>query len=153
MSEGFRIVSQVRDIQPTIRAELADYSASGLALLMLDALSEPHEIVAGITQYVEKLRQDDCRLEEDDLCALAALLGDQYVAQFGWRWAEVVPVGNEQAAMFGVVSTDAALMITPFWWVHQVLQASQAANFLHNFARVAKGQLPEAEPGALVGFH
>lgn len=143
---------EVVGVEPELAEEIAERSAAGRALLLIEPAATPLQIVTEITGYVRRLQADACQLETDDLFALAALLGDQYVAAFRWQWAKVCgPAGGE--AFYGVLSPEHALAITPFWWVSHCLQGGEPAGFLRNFQRVAAGDLPPARPGQVLGFH
>ncbi|MBK9616649.1 MAG: hypothetical protein IPO35_14510 [Uliginosibacterium sp.] len=142
----------VVEIEADLAEEIAERSLAGRALLLIAPTATPLQIVADITGYVSKLQADACQLEDDDVFALAALLGDQYVAAFRWQWAKVcAPSGSE--AFYGVLSPGHAIAITPFWWVSHSLQGSEPVGFLRNFQRVAAGDIPPAQPGQVLGFH
>lgn len=144
---------EVCEIEAEILADISERSATGRELLYIDADATPLEIVTEINAYIGKLKADQCQLEYDDIVALAALLGDQYVNGFGWHWAKVCPHGEDAGAMYGVLTANNAILITPFWWVNHVMNTAHPSNFLHNFRLVAAGQLPEAKAGAALGFH
>lgn len=144
---------EVHEIEIHIAEEIAECSATARELLHVEPGATPLEIVSEINAYIGKLKADRCQLEHDDIVALAALLGDQYVAGFAWHWAKVMPRGDDAGAMYGVLTANNAILITPFWWVNHVMSSSHPSNFLHNFKLVAAGKLPKARPGQAVGFH
>jgi len=146
-------MTKICEIEVEIHEDIAGCSASGHELLHIAPGTSPLQIVTEINDYLSKLKADECRLEEDDILALAALLGDQYVAEFGWHWAKVIPHADEAGTLYGVLSPDNAILIAPFWWVNHVLSTAAPANLLLNFRLVSSGKLPEAQAGAAVGFH
>lgn len=144
---------EVIGIEPDLADEIAECSAAGRDLLLIAPSATPRDIVGEITDYVRKLQADACQLETDDVLALAALLGDQYVAAFQWQWAKVCARPDGGETFYGVLSPGHAIAITPFWWVSHCLQGGTPAGFLRNFERVAAGDMPAALPGQALGFH
>lgn len=135
------------------RAEADAAAGSGLNLLKVRADTRPEKIVEAIYEYLESLRSGRRKTPNDPAAAASRLgyaYGQQLERALGWSWG-VVTLPDRQP-LFGVVSTDAALVAYPLHSLYGlVLQPSRPNTTLLVFNMLVSGNTPAASPGAYVG--
>lgn len=105
----------------------------------------PASIVDAINNYAGSARTTGQQPETADIISIGALLGFQYVRQFGWDWFEL-DYGNGESA-FAVLNSGHSLGNQPLNWAYGVLVERTEINFLLNFNMVATGSVPTGTTG------
>lgn len=140
-----------------VPAELVDQikvlSREGLALLGLTGDHAPADVVAAITERVRNCKATGKTLSEEEMYALGALLGNQYVEGQGWHWGDVVWDYDETTAAVGVLNHDNSLFINPIGWVAQVMESEGGVGFMLNYNMVSVHQVPVREPDSATGLY
>jgi hypothetical protein len=128
----------VEPMPDEVIAELDMVVPAGAALLGVDVDDEPKSIVAAIDKYVDEHLADE--IDHDVIISLGALLGQQYVREFGWQWVELVY--GEDDTVYSVVDPAHQIGNHPLVWVLRVVEQGHELNFLLNFNMVAAGNVP-----------
>ena len=72
-------MAEIREIPQGVAVEIEGLSRAGMELLGLSFSSKPEAIVAAITDFVRKCKTKHTELVDEQVYALGALLGYQYV--------------------------------------------------------------------------
>lgn len=72
-------MAEIREIPQGVAVEIEGLSRAGMELLGLSFSSKPEAIVAAITDFVRKCKTKHTELADEQVYALGALLGYQYV--------------------------------------------------------------------------
>lgn len=122
-----------------VRDEVVEVCEEAAALLGVPMDAEPGAIVDAIEARI----RDDRAVSEDEVVALGALLGEQYVRGLGWAWG-VVDYGDDR--VYSVVSADGRLANHPMRWLHEVvLDPDREIAFRLNYNMVADGAVTPPE--------
>jgi hypothetical protein len=132
-------VESLTSAEETMFTEMAGRGA----LLLGPALeNSPHTIVAAIDHY---LSQSDEDTSAEEISALAALLGEQYVRQFGWHRVRLrYPDGEILEA---VVDQDTTIGTTPTSWLNRLADDPDSVNILLSFNMLAAGKAHNGNAG------
>lgn len=106
-------MAEISKVSAELVEQIKVLSREGLALLGLTGDDEPADVVAAITERVRNCKATGTTLSEEEMYALGALLGNQYVEGQGWHWGDVVWDYDETTAAVGVLNHDNSLFINP----------------------------------------
>ena len=146
------------DIRPAsadLLQEISHFQAVTAETFGFSLTDTPGDIVAKIKDQIAQIEDDGTELDEDSLAGLAVVLGEQYVRQFGWHWAEVnfKDDGEDAHYVACVLIADDSLAIAPVWWISEILDGEKSNSILLNFNMVAANQVPLVEPGRALILH
>lgn len=146
------------DIRPAsadLLQEISQFQAITAGRLGINLQDAPVGIVEKIRDQVNEIKDDGVELDEDSLAGLAVVLGEQYVRQFGWHWAEVNFKDDYDDTHYVacVLISDDSLAIAPVWWISEILDGEKSNGILLNFNLVAANQVPVADPGSALIIH
>lgn len=117
-----------------VRDEVVEVSAEAAEELGVAIDAEPYDIVSAIEERIVA----DRTASDDEVVALGALLGEQYVRGLGWAWG-VVDYGDDR--VYSVVSPDGRIANHPMRWVHDVvLDPEREIAFRLNYNLVLAGE-------------
>jgi hypothetical protein len=112
----------------------------GAAMVGINRQESPASIVDAINNYTKTVIRTDAKVPRTELISLGALLGFQYLRQFGWNWFEIDYGGGDSAV--AVLNGDQSLGNQPLNWIFGVVNEHTEINFLLNFNMVATGSVP-----------
>ena len=88
--------------------------------------ADPRKLVAAVDSFVYRWHKDgrpplgDNDVDPEDVpTMLAALWGEQIVADFGWQWTQIW--FDEKIWTYAVVPPDRSMVIFPFYFVEDCL--------------------------------
>jgi len=87
-------------------------------------------------------------MNDDEIYALGALLGCQYVKGLNWHWGSAVWDYDEENGAIGVLSQDDSLFNNPIGWIGKVLDSPGGTPFLLSYNMIIAHQIPVFEPGS-----
>ena len=138
-------MTTVNPVHADIPAQLVEASTSGAALVGVSLEDSPLAIVTAINEHARTTRDAEVILDDDSIVALGALLGGQFIREFGWTWNEL-DYGDDNTA-FAVLNEDHSSGTPPLNWVYSTYKNGYEINFLLAFNMVAAGSLPPGTPG------
>ncbi|WP_027816327.1 hypothetical protein [Paraburkholderia bannensis] len=146
-------MAEIKPIPSDVNNEIAELAAIALTLLKLDAASKPEDIVAAITGFVRECKEKKSNIPDDEVFALGALLGCQYVRGLQWHWGSVVWDFDEKNGAIGVLNHDNSLFTNPIGWIDDVLKSDGGVPFMLSYNMIAANQTPVFEPDSATGLY
>lgn len=146
-------MTKIESVSSEIMNEINALKQNGLELLGIAPATEPHAIVAAITEYIRACRDTHSDLTEQQLYALGALLGCQYVQGLNWHWGSVVWDYDEENGAIGVLSPDNSLFTNPIGWVSEVVEGRSGVPFMLSYNMIADNQTPVFDPGSATSLY
>ena len=141
-------MAEIKDIPDAVKAQIAELERQGLELLGLSADSAPADVVAAITEHVRQCKAAHASMHDDQVYALGALLGCQYVRGLHWHWAAAVWDFDEENGAIGVLNQDDSLFNNPIGWIGKVLDSEGGTPFMLSYNMIKAHQVPVFEPGS-----
>ncbi|NIE62707.1 hypothetical protein [Burkholderia sp. Ax-1719] len=146
-------MAEIKPIPADVNNEIAELASIALTLLKLDSASQPEAVVAAITDFVRDCKDKRSPIPDDEVFALGALLGSQYVRGLQWHWGSVVWDFDEQNGAIGVLNHDNSLFTNPVGWVDQVLKSDGGVPFMLSYNMIVANQTPVFEPDSATGLY
>lgn len=146
-------MAEIRMISHELSEEINALEQKGLELLRLSRDCAPTDVVAAITELVRNYNAEGTTLPEDEIYALGALLGCQYVRGQDWHWGNVTWDYDEESAAVGVLNHDNSLFINPIGWVAKVMESKSGVGFMLNYNMVSGHEVPVFEPDSAMGLY
>jgi len=132
-------------------AELGPMAARGATLCAVDPASAPVDVVRALNAWALERRSAGETPEGDQVIAVGALLGEQFVRAFGWRWAELVDEDGRTA--FALFNPDETAAIEPINWAYWTLVDQDEVTFALTFAMIAADEYPRGPAGDPITLH
>ncbi|MEG2569104.1 MAG: hypothetical protein RSA84_23150 [Acinetobacter sp.] len=146
-------MAEIRNISHELSEEIIALEQKGFELLRLPRDSAPSDVVAAITELARNYIAEGTTLPEDEIYALGAVLGCQYVRGQDWHWGDVIWDYDEEGAAVGVLNHDNSLFINPIGWVAKVMKSKSGVGFMLNYNMVREHQVPVSEPDSAMGLY
>lgn len=146
-------MAEIKPIPADVDNEIAELASIALTLLKLDRASKPEIVVAAITEFVRECKEKNPTIPDDEVFALGALLGSQYVRGLQWHWGSVVWDGDEANGAIGVLNHDNSLFTNPIGWIAEVLKSEGGVPFMLSYNMIVANQTPVFEPNSATGLY
>lgn len=146
-------MAEIKAIPNDVNSEIAELAAIALTLLKLDAGCKPEDVVAAITGFVRACKEQKSTIPDDEVFALGALLGCQYVRGLQWHWGSVVWDFDEKSGAIGVLNHDNSLFTNPIGWIDDVLKSDGGVPFMLSYNMIVANQTPVFEPDSATGLY
>ncbi|MEV7973267.1 hypothetical protein [Cellulomonas sp. NPDC089187] len=132
-------------------AQVATMAERGASLCGVTVSDDAEEIVRALNGWALASRDAGAQIDPDDVVAVGALLGEQFIRAFGWHWGEMAYPDGMTA--FAVLDPDELAACQPINWAYWVLVDGEEVTFALTFSMVAAGEHPRAGDGDPVTFH
>jgi len=146
-------MAEIRDIPQDVAVEVEALSNAGMELLGLPPDSTPEAIVAALTEFIRTCKAAHAELGDEQVYALGALLGCQYVLGLQWHWGSVVWDHDEENGAIGVLNHDNSLFNNPIGWVGKIVEAEGGVPFMLSYNMIAANQAPVFDPDSATGLY
>jgi hypothetical protein len=146
-------MAEIREIPEDVAIEIEALSNTGMELLGLPAGSTPEAIIAAITQFVRTRKAAHSGLPDEQIYALGALLGCQYVLGLQWHWGSVVRDHDEENGAIGVLNHDNSLFNNPIGWIGKIMESEGGVPFMLSYNMIVANQAPVFDPDSATGLY
>lgn len=146
-------MAEIQRIPESINEELIQLETKGLVIIGLSAPPTPEKIVAAITAFVRECKDKQRALDEEEIYALGALLGWQYVRGLKWHWGSVVWDFDEENGAIGVLNHDNSLFNNPIGWVAKIVESDGGVPFMLSYNMLLANKTPVFDPDSATGLY
>lgn len=144
---------QIREIPADVSIQINDLQKSARELLRISDEMSPKDIVTRITEYTRQCINQETIISDNDIYAIGALLGCQYVQGLGWSWKSVDWTDNPEDGAIGVLNEDKSMFNNPIGWVSKTLEESESVTFLLSYNMIEGKTYPKLEPNSATPFY
>ncbi|PWD51352.1 hypothetical protein C8046_12460 [Serinibacter arcticus] len=132
--------------------EILSVAPDGYARLGLIPEADPEEVLRAVEDVLHLHRRGGDELDRQDLITLGVVVGDVFVRNLGWEWANLTyPDG---ATAFAVLDETHAVGNQPMNWVYDIAgNANREIALVLGYNLVARGEWPPAQPGDALMLH
>ena len=144
---------QIKDIPSDVVIEIETLQKVARNTLNISNEMSPKDIITSITEYVRKCIDEKLEITDNEMYAIGALLGNQYVKGLGWSWKSVDWTDKEDDGAIGVLNTDYSYFNNPIGWVCRTIENSESVTFLLSYNMIEAGKYPKSEPNSATPFY
>lgn len=138
-------MAEIKEVPNEVKDEIESLIKQGISLLNISTNMEPKDVVAAITDFIRVCKETQKKLTEEQLYAIGALLGCQYVKGLQWHWGCVVWDFDEENGAIGVLNADNSLFNNPIGWVSEIMNSDGGVPFMLSYNMIVANKVPVFE--------